>query len=80
MRLWIGIITFVGGLALWYRARGAPQSGPPWLGRVGLGAGALGMSTLAMTRPGLPWTIASICFSIVAIALIGSVVVQLLRR
>jgi hypothetical protein len=80
MRLWIGIITFVAGIALWYRSQSAPGRGPPWLGRLGLGAGALGISTLAMTQPGLSWTISSICFSIVAIVLLGYVIAEALRR
>ena len=80
MRLWIGIVTFVAGLGLWYRSQRAPGRGTPWLGRLGLGAGALGMSTLAMTQPGLSWTIWSICFSIVAITLLAWVIVEALRR
>ena len=80
MRLWIGIITFVVGVALWYVSQRTPRRGPPWLGRLGLGAGALGISTLAMTQPGLSWTISSICFSVVAIALLGWVIVEALRR
>jgi hypothetical protein len=79
MRLWIGIVTFVIGIGLWYRSHGGAGSGPAWLGRLGLGASALGLSTLSMTRPGLPWTISSICFSIVAIILLGTVVLELLR-
>jgi hypothetical protein len=80
MRLWIGIVTFVVGVGLWYRSQLAPGRGPPWLGRLGLGAGALGVSTLAMTQDGLAWTISSICFSLVAIALLGAVIVEALRR
>ena len=80
MRLWIGIITFLGGVALWYRTQRAPERGPPWLGRLGLGAAALGISTLAMTQPGLSWTISSICFSIVAIVLLGWVIAEARRR
>ena len=80
MRLWIGIVTFVVGIAVWYRSQRVPERGPRWLGRLGLGTGALGMSTLAMTQEGLSWTISSICFSIVAITLLGWVVVETLRR
>ena len=80
MRLWIGIITFIVGVAVWYRTHRAPGHGPPWLGRLGLGTASLGVSTLAMTQSGLPWTVSSICFSIVAIALLGTVVVETLRR
>jgi hypothetical protein len=80
MRLWIGIVTFVGGASLWFRSHRLGQAGARWLGRLGLGMAALGVSTMAMTLPGVPWTITSICFSIVAIALIGWVVADTLRR
>jgi hypothetical protein len=80
MRLWIGILTFLLGAGIWARSEWRPGRGPAWLGRLGLGTAALGLSTLAMTQPGLSWIIASICFSIVAIVLIGWVVVETLRR
>ena len=80
MRLWIGIGTFLLGVALWYRAQVAPDRAPPWLGRLGLGTAALGLSTLAMTQAGLSWTVSSICFSVVAIALLAWVIIDTLRR
>jgi len=80
MRLWIGIATFFAGAALWARSQWSSAAAPRWLARLGLGTAALGLSTLAMTQPGMAWTISSICFSIVAIVLIGWVVVETLRR
>ena len=80
MRLYIGIITFLIGVALWYRSQRRPERGPPWLGRLGLGGGALGISTLAMTQSGLSWTISSICFRLVAITLLCWVIVDIVRR
>jgi hypothetical protein len=80
MRLWIGIVTFLVGVAIWYRKARAPARGPVWLGRLGLGTASLGLSTLAMTQSGMSWTISSICFSIVAITLLGWVVVETFRR
>lgn len=79
MRLWIGIVTFLAGAGLLARSR-TRAGGPRWLGRLGLGTASLGLSTLSMTQPGYAWTIASIVFSIIAIALLGWVVVETLRR
>ena len=80
MRLWIGILTFLLGAGICARSEWRKGPMPPWLGRLGLGTAALGLSTLAMTQPGLPWIISSICFSVVAIVLIGWVVVDTVRR
>ena len=80
MRLWIGIATFLIGAGLWARSQRRADPARPWLGRLGLGTLALGLSTLAMTQPGFAWTISSICFSLIAIILIGWVVVETLRR
>ncbi len=80
MRLWIGIATFFAGAALWARSQWSAAAAPRWLARLGLGTAALGLSTLAMTQPGMAWTVSSICFSVVAIVLIGWVVVETLRR
>ena len=80
MRLYIGIILFITGIAVWYRSQRRPGRGPPWLGRLGLGGGALGMSTLTMTQSGLSWTISSICFSLIAITFLGLVIFDIFRR
>ena len=85
MRLWIGATTFLVGAALWFAVGGrfgAPEGrgGPTWLPRLGLALGALGLSVLASTRPGLSWAISSICFSIVAIVLLAWVLRDNLRR
>ena len=85
MRLWLGAITFLAGAALWWAAGGrfrAPVAGsrPPWIPRLGLALGALGLSVLASTRPGLSWAVSSICFSLVAIVLLAWVLRENLRR
>ena len=80
MRLWIGILTFLLGAGIWARSEWRENPAPGWVARLGLGTAALGLSTLAMTQPGLWWIIASICFSIVAIILIGWVITDTIRR
>lgn len=80
MALWIGIITFLFGGALWYRSQGEQDGVPSWMPRLGIGTSVLGLGTLSLTQPGLPWMIASICCSLVAIVLIASVVNETIRR
>ena len=80
MALWIGIVTFLFGGALWYRSHGAPEGVPRWMPRLGIGTSVLGLGTLSLTQPGLPWMIASIVCSLVAIVLIASVFNETRRR
>jgi hypothetical protein len=80
MLLWLGIITFVAGCLLWYRSQRPGTRVPRTLARFGLGAAALGLGTLTMMQPGIGWTIASICFSMIAIGLIASVLMDIRRR
>ena len=80
MRLWLGIVTFLAGAALWQitgRQRGAH---PAWVPRLALGLAALGLATLATTQPGLPWSISAICFGLIAVVLIGWALWDNLRR
>ncbi|MEJ7809559.1 MAG: hypothetical protein WKG32_03995 [Gemmatimonadaceae bacterium] len=79
MELWIGIVTFVAGVTLWHVARRERAVVPTWLPRLAIGVTALGLSTLAATQPGLGWKVSSISFSIVAIALIITVIRDNLR-
>jgi hypothetical protein len=84
MRLWVGVVTFVVGAVVWF-VTGAPF-GPrrpvraPWIPRLGLALSSLGLSVLASTRPGLSWSISSICFSLIAIILLVWVLRDNLRR
>lgn len=80
MRLWIGIITFVAGGTLWRVASREHALVPRWLRRLAVGVTSLGLGTLTTTQPGVAWSFASIAFSIVAISLIISVLVSILRR
>jgi hypothetical protein len=80
MQLVLGVLTFVGGAMLWYVAQRDRELVPAWVMRLAAGLTALGLSTLARTQEGLAWSISSICFSLIAIILIGSVVLEMLRR
>lgn len=86
VRLAIGIVVFVSGAALWFfsrrRAAAAPDPRTPAasLPRLGLAMGALGLSVLASTQPGLGWSVSSICYSLFAILLLVRVVRDSLRR
>ena len=85
MRLWLGIVTFVVGAILWFLtgARFAGpriRSRPPWVPRLGGALSALGISTMASTRPGVSWSISSICFALIAIVLLVWVLKDNLRR
>ncbi|HSJ64166.1 MAG TPA: hypothetical protein VK922_09785 [Gemmatimonadaceae bacterium] len=80
MQLVLGVLTFVGGAMLWYVAQRDRELVPAWVMRLAAGLTALGLSTLARTQEGIAWSISSICFSLIAIILIGSVVLEMLRR
>ena len=79
-RLFVGIALFVTGAVVWRLASSGTLAGPRWLPRLGLGVAALGMGTLALTQPGIWWSVASICFGAVAVGLLGAIVLQNLRR
>jgi hypothetical protein len=80
MVLWLGIITFLAGSLVWYRSREPGARFPGAMARLGLGTGSLGLGTMTMIQPGFAWTVASICFSTIAIILIGSVLFEIRRR
>lgn len=80
MKLFLGSFTLFGGLALLFvRWRGGDQV-PVWIARLAVGLTALGVSTLLSAHDGLPWSIASIVFSIIAIAILASVLWEMLHR
>jgi hypothetical protein len=87
-RLVVGGLAFVAGALLWFLSRArarplAPGAAPvpvATLPRVGLALAALGLATLASTQPGVAWSVSSICFSLVAIVLIVTVLRDSLRR
>ena len=80
MRLGLGISLFVAGALLWFAVGRWRTPVPPYVPRLGVGMSALGLGVLAATQPGVPWTFVSICFSVVAIVLLLSVIVEMLRR
>lgn len=80
MQLVLGVLTFVGGATLWYVANRDRELLPEWVMRLALGLTALGLSTLARTQQGLAWSISSICFSLIAIIMLASVVLEMLRK
>jgi hypothetical protein len=84
-RLIVGSVAFAAGALLWFysRAGASPAARPAHVStrpRAGLALAALGLSTLASAQPGLGWSISSICFSVVAIVLIVTVLRDSMRR
>ena len=79
-RLVAGVALFVTGAVVWRLARSGTLGGPRWLPRLGAGVATLGLGTLALTQPGLWWSIASIVFGAVAVALLATIVLENLRR
>ena len=80
MRLTVGIVMVLGGALLFLSSRLERSHVPSWLPRLALGIVSLGLSTLAILKPGLSWSISSISFSLVAIVLIAWVISDILRR
>lgn len=79
-RLVVGIVTFLLGATLVWSSRREADSVPSWTPRLAWAVMALGLSTLAATQPAMAWSIVSIAFSVVAIALLLSVIRDTLRR
>jgi hypothetical protein len=80
VELWLGVVTFVGGSVLWHVASRERALVAPWLPRLGLGIAVLGLGTLAITLNGVAWNFVSIAASLVAIGVIMSVLLEILRR
>ena len=85
MRLWLGVATFLVGATLLFLATPAlagARAGrrPAWVQHLRAAMGALGIAVLASTRPGLGWSVSSICFSLIAIILLATVLRAQVRR
>ena len=83
-RLIVGSVTFVAGAVLWFLSRRGTAARPPatasMLPRLGVALAALGLSTLASAQPGVAWSVSSICFSLVALVLIVTILRGGMRR
>ena len=80
MRLVLAATLVVGAILLWFASRRERTRVPRWVPTLAVAIGALGLSTAAASQPGLGWSISSICFSLIAIILIVTVIRDLLRR
>lgn len=80
MRLIIGSITLLCGLALLVTTRVERDRVPANFGRLALGVVCLGGGTLAAIPVTLLWNVVSSMLSLAAIVLIGSVILENLRR
>lgn len=80
MELWLGVVTFVAGSVLWRVAIRERAIVAPWLPRLGVGIAVLGLGTLAITLQGVVWNFVSIIASLIAIGVIISVILEILRR
>ena len=79
-RVALGVLLLAGGGLLLVTARRERGLVPPWVPRLATAILALGISALATTQRGLGWSISSICFSLIAIILIATVLRELTRR
>ena len=80
MRLVLAATLVVGAILLWFASRRERTRVPRWVPTLAVAIGALGISTAAASQPGLGWSISSICFSLIAIVLIVTVIRDMLRR
>jgi peptidoglycan/LPS O-acetylase OafA/YrhL len=79
-RLVLAATLVVGAILLWFASRRERTRVPRWVPTLAVAMGALGISTAAASQPGLGWSISSICFSLIAIILIVTVIRDMLRR
>ena len=80
MRLTLAATLLVGAVLLFVSSRREKSRVPTWVPTLAVAIGALAISTAAATRPGVGWSISSICFSLIAIILIVTVIRDILRR
>lgn len=80
MRLVLAATLLVGAVLLWFVSKREGTRVPRWVPTLAIAIGSLGLSTAAATQPGVGWSISSICFSLIAIVLILTVIREMLRR
>ena len=80
MRLTLAGTLIAGAILLYVAARRERSRVPNWVPTLAIAIGALGIGTAAASQPGVAWSISSICFSLIAIILIVTVIREMLRR
>jgi hypothetical protein len=80
MRLVLAATLLIGATVLWFVSKREQARVPRWVPTLAIAIGALGLSTAAASQPGTGWSISSICFSLIAIILILTVIREMLRR
>ncbi len=70
----------VGAVLLWLASRREQSRVPRWVPTLAIAIASLGISVAVASRPGIGWSISSICFSLIAIILILVVIREILRR
>ena len=80
MPLALAATLLLGATLLWFASRRERSRVPGWVSILAIAIAALGVSVGAASRPGIGWSISSICFSVIAIVLILVVLRDLLRR
>jgi peptidoglycan/LPS O-acetylase OafA/YrhL len=80
MRLTLAATLLVGAILLYFAARREKERVPKWVPTLAVAIAALGISTAAASQPGVGWSVSSICFSLIAIILIVTVIRDILRR
>ena len=80
MRLPLAATLIVGAALLWFTSRRERSRVPQWVPTLAVAIVSLGLSVAVASRPGIGWSISSICFSLIAIILILTVIRAILKR
>src|SRR4030095_17169935 len=80
MRLPLAATLIVGAALLWFASRRERSRVPPWVPTLAIAIASLGVSVAVASRPGIGWSLSSICVSLIAIILILTVIRDMLKR